>query len=218
MMRWSALALSLLLAVLLACKKSDSGNEGSPCKSDQECKNGLLCESVCIQADKAKKIREPAVTQQSAPPPVTASTAPPPAVTAPPPTDGISRMSGAGMKSKVPTLSEWNEMGECTVAHSTPLGCETKMVREWLRVSCRTTNQTPHQIQGVKLVKDTGLAKYEVFTYTHPGVASVVMPIRGGLDARVEFTWSDWGKRTLIAQMAHGAKLPSINFDAPPPK
>jgi hypothetical protein len=215
MIRWSALALALLLSVLLACKKSSSGEAGARCTGDQECKNGLLCEGFCMPADKAHKIRgsgEPVVTRQSAEPPPVVSVSPPP------PTDGISRMSGAGMKSKVPTVAEWNEMGECTVAHSTPLGCETKMVREWLRVSCRTTNQTPHQIQGVKLVKDIGLAKYEVFTYTHPGVASIVMPIRPGLDARVEFTWSDWGTRTLIAEMPHGAKLPTINFDTPPPK
>jgi hypothetical protein len=201
----------LLLSVLLACKKSSSGEAGARCSGDQDCKNGLLCEGFCMPADKAKKIRGAAE-------PVAVPTQAPPVVSVPPPTDGISRMSGAGMKSKVPTVAEWNEVGECTVGHSTPLGCETKMVREWLRVSCRTTNQTPHQIQGVKLVKDTGLAKYEVFTYTRPGVASIVMPIRGGLDARVEFTWSDWGTRTLLAEMPRGAKLPTINFDAPPPK
>jgi hypothetical protein len=202
----------LLLSVLLACKKSSSGEAGARCSGDQDCKNGLLCEGFCMPADKANKIRgaaEPVAVPTQAPPVVSVP---------PPPTDGISRMSGAGMKSKVPTVAEWNEVGECTVGHSTPLGCETKMVREWLRVSCRTTNQTPHQVQGVKLIKDTGLAKYEVFTYTRPGVASIVMPIRGGLDARVEFTWSDWGTRTLLAEMPRGAKVPTINFDAPPPK
>ena len=44
----------------------------------------------------------------------------------------------AGGRTTPPTIAEWGSVGEVSVRNSSSLGCETKMVREWLRVTCRT--------------------------------------------------------------------------------
>lgn len=126
-------------------------------------------------------------------------------------------LTGVGGRSKVPTIAEWDAVGEITVRHSGPLGCETKMVREWLRVSCRT-GAGAHQIKSVSVLSSNGMSKGEVFTFSKSGVSSVVLPVRDGYSAKVRFAWSDWGSRTLSMDFAHGAPKPVIEFDASAPK
>ena len=128
---------------------------------------------------------------------------------------------GTGMTLKLATgerwaLEEWNAVGECTVRHSSSLGCETKMVREWLRVSCRTA-KGDNQVKGLEVLEVKGATSGEIFEYTAEGVASVVMPVRAGIDARVRFVWSRWGSRTLRVQYPHGAPEPVMRFDRPAP-
>lgn len=115
-------------------------------------------------------------------------------------------------RSKPPTVAEWNAASEISVRHSGPLGCETKRVREWLRVSCRTTGSSPPQIQAVTLVQPKKNAEF--FTYDAKGVSSVVLPLREGLDAKIAFDWTERGRRTLTATWPKGAPAPGITFDA----
>ena len=39
-------------------------------------------------------------------------------------------------RSWLPTEDEWRSQKECTVKGSTAAGCETRLVREWLRLRC----------------------------------------------------------------------------------
>ncbi len=211
-----ALGAVAVLGALLACKQSKespsadkpvaeaNGTQGSKCASDGDCKNGFLCESsVCLPADRVQQIR--AATQAPAPATATA--------TATAAHQKPDELTGVGGRSKVPTTAEWNGVGEITVRHSGPLGCETKMVREWLRVSCRG-----NQVTGVQVLSTTGMGKGEVFTFSRSGVASAVLPVRSGYTARIRYTWANWGSRTLSMQFPNGAPRPSIEFDQPPPK
>lgn len=116
-------------------------------------------------------------------------------------------------KSKPPSVAEWNAASEITVRHSGPLGCETKRVREWLRVSCRTSGSSGPQIQTVSVVEPKA-KNPELFSYEAKGVASIVLPLRPGLDAKIAFTWSERGKRVLAASWPKGAPAPGIWFDA----
>jgi hypothetical protein len=124
--------LGLLVVALLACKQGDSsGNAGAKCASDGDCKNGLLWEGeVCVPEKVARAARSAA--NAAAAPPKPSAPAPSAVASAAEPKHEttISGFDGAGMKSKVPTIKEWNAVGEITVRHSTPLGCETKMVRD----------------------------------------------------------------------------------------
>ncbi|MCB9582904.1 MAG: hypothetical protein H6717_38045 [Polyangiaceae bacterium] len=115
-------------------------------------------------------------------------------------------------RSKPPTVAEWNAASEITVRHSGPLGCETKRVREWLRVSCRTSGSSGPQIQTVSIREPTKKDP-EYFTYENKGVASIVLPLRQGMNAKIAFTWTQRGSRMLTATWPKGAPAPGIYFD-----
>ncbi len=115
-------------------------------------------------------------------------------------------------RSKPPSVAEWNAASEITVRYSGPLGCETKRVREWLRVSCRTSGSSGPHIQSVRIVAPTKKDP-EFFTFERKGVASIVLPLRQGMDAKIEFTWTARGARVLAATWPKGAPAPGIYFD-----
>ena len=141
-----------------------------------------------------------------APPPAATSAAPGPESKTGIPTEGTS---------KPPTVAEWEAVGEITVRHSTPLGCETKLVREWLRVSCRTTSKGPYLIQGVKRTggKDFG----GIPPFVKKDVASIVTQVKKGIDAEYTFDWGNFTRKLVVAWPS-GAPAPTIEFDSPPPK
>ncbi len=109
-----------------------------------------------------------------------------------------------------PTVAEWSRVGEVTVRNSSALGCETKMVREWLRVSCRTLLKD-NAPTGVQVIRPAGDREY--FVFNAGGIASLVMPVRSGVDAEARYTWPKWGTRTLRVTWAAGAPSAVMAFD-----
>jgi hypothetical protein len=111
-----------------------------------------------------------------------------------------------GGKSAVPTSAEWNAVTkEVTVRGSSKLNCETKMVREWLRVSCRGKNSSGGEPSGVSVIAGGG--RGEDFTFTGAGVASLVVRFVEGVDLKARFNWSD-GAHTLHVFWPRGAPEP----------
>src|SRR3954469_6150227 len=78
--------------------------------------------------------------KKAPPPPVESAPAPPPA---PPvsPAAAAAKPLPPG-RTPVPSLAEYAAAHEVTVKGSSALRCETKMIREWLRVTCRGKNDT----------------------------------------------------------------------------
>lgn len=112
-------------------------------------------------------------------------------------------------RSAVPTLPEWNSVTrEITVRKSTPLGCETKMLREWLRVSCRGKTSTGATPTDVK--KGAGCGG-DTYVFASNGVTSVVTPVLRGKSCNVAFSWSQ-GEHDLVVNWANGAPRPTIAF------
>ncbi len=113
--------------------------------------------------------------------------------TAPPPvavTPGKEATPFINSRSAAPTIPEWNaQTKEVTVRGSTKLNCETKMVREWLRVSCRGKNQFGGEPTGVTVTKGGG--RGEDFTFSGNKVASLVVRFVPGVDLDARFTWTD---------------------------
>ena len=89
--------------------------------------------------------------------------------------------------SALPSPPEWNAVGENTVKGSTAAGCETKQVREWLRVRC-TETKTGGTYGGVRLAE--GKRSEVQLTWTRVG-ASAVVPVRNGERTRVAFSFFD---------------------------
>lgn len=110
-------------------------------------------------------------------------------------------------RSTVPTLDEWNAIQkEVTVKGSSALNCETKMVREWLRISCRGHNDTGGTPTGLRVTRG---GRGEEFTFASGGVTSLVMPFVDGTNFEAVFSWTDKSHK-LVASWPHGAPKPVV--------
>ena len=109
-----------------------------------------------------------------------------------------------------PKTGEWAAAGEVTVRNSTSLKCETKMVREWLRVSCKSPS-SDNAVTGLLVVRPTG--DHEYFVFQAANLASAVLPVREGTSALVRFTWEKWGTRELTVSLPRGAPSAAMTFD-----
>jgi hypothetical protein len=115
------------------------------------------------------------------------------------------------VRSSVPTLDEWSAVTrEVTVKGSSALGCETKMVREWLRVSCRGRNNSGGTPREIHTLTGGGL---DAYTFAKGDVASVVVPVVRARRYEALFTWTD-RKERLLVDWAGGAPRPVIRFEA----
>jgi len=173
----------------------------------------VLMLGALLACKKEEAQKEPAQTAAApTPPPAVSTAAPPePLATEEPPSQGAIPTEG---NSKPPTVAEWNGVGEITVRHSTPLGCETKLVREWLRVSCRMNEHSKYTIVGVKLTdgKDSG----GIPPFVKKGVASIVTRVKKGMSAEYTFDWGSFTRKLTVA-WPNGAPRPTIEFDQAPP-
>ena len=176
--RWVVAVSMLVVAALLACKQGDSGGAGSPCKADGDCKNGFLCESgACIAKEAAEKIRAANA------PAAAATTAPTP--TAEAEVAKEERVKDEGPipeipegRSTPPTVAEWGAAAEVNTQekNSQPDKCEMKIVREWLRVSCRGDD-----IVGYEKMEGFGTKNGDYFEMIKPGnLASFVLRLKKG--------------------------------------
>jgi hypothetical protein len=90
----------------------------------------------------------------------------------------------SGTASAVPTMGEWKaQTREVTVTGSSKLNCETKMVREWLRVSCRGKNSDGGKPVSVKVLSGGGHGGDFVHSQAEV-VATLVVRFKPGVDWR----------------------------------
>lgn len=99
-------------------------------------------------------------------------------------------------RSPEPTPAEWSAVREVTVQGSSALGCETKMVREWLRVSCRGKNDTGGTPTTIAITKGAGIDRY---TFAAAGLTSLLVPFVDGTDVEATFSWTDKSHRLVGA-------------------
>lgn len=110
-------------------------------------------------------------------------------------------------RSTAPTLDEWNtQVKEVTVKGSSALNCETKIVREWFRVSCRGKNDSGGTPTTVSVTRG---GRNEVMTYAAGGVTSMVMPFIEGTNVEAVFSWTDKSHKLLV-QWPRGAPKPGM--------
>lgn len=103
-------------------------------------------------------------------------------------------------RSLFPLEAEWDAIDEVSVKGSTAAGCETKMVREWLRVRCAYESRGDVAI-GVELQEgghgDGIVAEGSGLT--------LVLPLLEGDTARARFTWQRHTQDLLITWPKQGA-------------
>jgi hypothetical protein len=91
-----------------------------------------------------------------------------------------------------PTVAEWNAVPrEITVRGSSALGCETKMLREWLRVSCHKKGSlTPTDI------KTENSGGQQAYVGMFGTTSSVVVQVIRGRQYSANFSWDDKGLKS----------------------
>jgi len=110
-------------------------------------------------------------------------------------------------RSAVPSVTEWASAKEITVKGSSALGCETKIIREWFRVSCHGANDTGGTPTAVKVTKGGDAA--ETFVFVTGDIASLVFPYVDGTSLEAVFSWTDKSHK-LVASWPHGSPEPEI--------
>jgi hypothetical protein len=110
-------------------------------------------------------------------------------------------------RSPAPTLAEWSALKkEVTVKGSSALRCETKIVREYLRVSCKGKVDPEGTPTGIKVQKG---AHGEAMVYAYGGVASLIIPYVEGTDFEAVFSWTKKSHK-LVVKWPKGSKQPVI--------
>lgn len=110
-------------------------------------------------------------------------------------------------RSTAPTLDEWSKMTkEVTVKGSSALKCETKIVREYLRVSCKGNVDPEGTPTAIKILKG---GRGEALAYANAGVISLIMPYVEGTDFEAGFSWTKKSHK-LAVKWPKGSKQPVI--------
>jgi SGNH hydrolase-like domain, acetyltransferase AlgX len=115
--------------------------------------------------------------------------------------------------SPLPLPAQWNAATEITVPGSTAANCETKIIREWLRILC-----LPHEFRedsptAITVDHDPSRA---ALVMVMPGSAALVMPLARGQSGSAQFQWTDSTRTLSITWPAEKAE-PSVAFSAPTP-
>ncbi len=89
-----------------------------------------------------------------------------------------------------PTDDEWRREKECTVKGSSALRCETKLVREWLRLSCERVeydeNERRVDVLSEVVVTQGGHGDWRAY---QQGTVNLLIPVLPGDETRVRFGW-----------------------------
>lgn len=104
-----------------------------------------------------------------------------------------------------PTEDEWRQVDECKVKGSSALSCETRLVREWLRVVCRdleVDGGPPHRVVEISVLSgghgDTATFRYEGDT--------LIIPVLEGDEAKVRFVWDHELRELTLSWPRGGAR------------
>lgn len=115
-------------------------------------------------------------------------------------------------RSYLPSPQEWAEVTESTVKGSTDAGCETKQIREWLKVAClKKARRTPN---GVEVLRGGEGDAHALFAQQ---TAVVVAPVLRGKQVQVRFFWRehtqdltiDWPATAEQPTLAFGQAMPA---------
>lgn len=198
----SAILFSALTAVAVGCHEDSAAptadSSAAGCAKDTDCKGERICQAgKCVETANGGGV---------------AGTGPKTATA-----DGTLGNDGLPVTipapgSKPPTTEEWNAVTrEVTVRGSSARNCETKMLREWLRVTCRKKgNDVP---TGVVTKQSAG---QQAYVFNSDGLASVVVQVVQAKEYKGTFSWTNNGSAKsadLVVSWPGGAPRPSLYFE-----
>jgi hypothetical protein len=111
-------------------------------------------------------------------------------------------------RSEQPTVAEWaGQKKEVSVKGSSALKCETKMVREYLRVSCHGKTDTGGTPTAIKVTK--GGREALAFANADAKIASLIVPFVEGTRVEATISWTD-KSYPLKLEWPKGSKMPVV--------
>jgi hypothetical protein len=190
---WALLALMSVGCDAASKSNTEAKAEAAEDEDDEPKKKKKSKKDDAEEAPKEKPAAEASAAAKGDAPPTTSGAAPSPMPVLP-------------GRSPVPTLEEWNAVTkEVNVKGSSALQCETKMLREWLRVSCRGKNDTG----GTPVSVITQKGGFGAYLFASGGVTSIVLPFVEGIDATFLFSWTD-KVHPLHLKWPHRSPMPII--------
>jgi hypothetical protein len=115
----------------------------------------------------------------------------------------------ASARSPVPLPDVFRAAPEVIVKGSSDAACETKQVREWLRIQCPRTDLA--RPLAIDVTRDDG---NEAMALVMPDEVSLVVPVVQGRELTATVTWTD-KTRVLHVAWPAGAAAPAFAFDKP---
>jgi hypothetical protein len=115
--------------------------------------------------------------------------------------------SSADASEAPPGTEEWETAKEVNVTGSTALGCETKRVRQWVRVLCAKPNDAAGTPVKVELKKaevlgtapgEARIVRKEVKTSSEAGTTMLMAKYVDGTDVEALFSWTDKEKLLVL--------------------
>lgn len=140
-----------------------------------------------------------------------------PAPTAPAPTAVPVIAAGP---SEEPSLPDWGKAREVKLAGSGKVGCETKMVREWLRVMCvpRSTELGKPVSIRIDRGRDGARPKGENLKAVND-ITTLIVPVRPGTDFSATFAWEQGSHVLTVTLPSSGDETErAMSFDVPEPE
>lgn len=170
--RWGWAASMIAAIAVMGCDRG--GSDGAEAKPEDKVASDAKKKDGDTKRAKDDAEEEPATEAAAAPPP--------------PVEPGKEATPFIGNKSKAPSTAEWDaQTKEVTVHGSSARMCETKMVREWLRISCRGEPEGYGKAQTVTVLSGGG--RGDDFVFSSPGVASLIVRFVPGVDLKARFGW-----------------------------
>lgn len=201
------LAAVALIATALSTAGCFKKRLGDGCQKDTDCKGDRVCIADACQ-EPVVKDKPPVVEPTPASPHPGSQPAQNPNVMA---SDGLPVVIPPP-SSPPPSVAEWESVTrEVTVTGSSTLHCETKMLREWLRVNCRRYGaDSPIEVSS------THTDGQQAYVFKNPGtVTSAVVQVVRGKEYRANFVWATqgrhWGAELTVSWPAAAAR-PVMRF------
>lgn len=113
-------------------------------------------------------------------------------------------------RSWAPTDDEWRREKECTVKGSTAAGCETKLVREWLRVRCLPQDDQD-DVEGIEVLAG---GHGDARAFRHEG-SVLIIPVVEGDSAKARFKWRQTERELTLELPKGGTRTMAFSEKAP---
>ena len=212
--KWFVTVSAALVISVSGCSGGGSAGGAQGCSKDTDCKGDRVCASgQCVEQPTKEPGKQGGANQipNGNPQSLTPGNNAAPGGAVAYANDGLpAEIPPPG--SKPPSVEEWNAVPrEVTVRGSSKLGCETKMLREWLRSSCRTNKEN-----GTPFMVDTfPSAGQQAFKFVGNGVASVVVQVIRGREFHADYIWDNGGAHrgaTLNVKWSSDQPRPQMYF------